>query len=199
MRDGGQDSGDGGTGLVRVAFRRSCLPAVVCVPMLPGCSWSARQRRRIDRRTIAVDVQTYVRQIVEPTINEYVTEPTSIRRAFLSCAVTYHIIDYLTYPKKSAARRQKFRESSDAFAIVDRVAHAFKHVTTGDTNAQHTQPLASGDVISAPPFMVGMPVGLPLRLETVALPHEGVFDLLSTVKLALEFLRTQERGVGQSA
>ena len=139
-----------------------------------------------------MDVQSYVRQIVEPTISEYAKEPTSIRQAFLSCVVTYHIIDYLTYPKKPGARRQKFRQSSEAFAIVDRVAHAFKHVRTGETGAQQNQPLTSGDVISAPPFTVGMPVGLPLRLETVALPHEGVFDLLSTVRLALEFLRTQE-------
>jgi hypothetical protein len=140
-----------------------------------------------------MDVQTYITQIVKPTINEYETEPTSIRRAFLSCVVTYHIIDYLTYPKSPLTRLQKSRQSSDAFVIIDRVAHAFKHVTAGHPNAQYNQPLASGDVISGPPFTVGMPVGLPLRLEAVALPHEGVLDLLSTVKRALEFLQTQEK------
>jgi hypothetical protein len=180
-------------GATRQWLWRGCSAYLRSLPLLLRARWLRRVNAADWSENHAMDVQTYIRQIVEPTINEYETEPTSIRRAFLACVVTYHIIDYLTYPKKKPGdRRQKFRQSSNEFAIIDRVAHALKHVTTGNPNAPHNQPLASGDVISGPPFTAGMPVGLPLRLETVALPHEGVLDLLSTVKLALKFLRTQE-------
>ena len=58
--------------------------------------------------------------------------PTSVRHAFLACVATFHgVRDYLAHPKKPRLLRQRFREKSPAFALIDHVAHAFKHVTAG--------------------------------------------------------------------
>jgi hypothetical protein len=97
------------------------------------------------------DLRTYLAEIVNPTINELEAEPTSIRRAFLACVVTFHAIDYLVYPKRPGARRSQFRKQSRAFSVVDRVAHAIKHVKAGKAEDPQNQPLDPKDVISRPP------------------------------------------------
>jgi len=97
------------------------------------------------------DFLGYLNEIVEPTIKDFENNPTSTRHAFLACVTTFHAIDYLTYSKRPAHMRQKLRNRSQDFAIVDRVAHAFKHVDTRDPD----QPLESTDVIPRAPAIWG--------------------------------------------
>ena len=80
------------------------------------------------------DLVRYLDEIVEPTINELQENPTSVRHAFLACVAVFHTIDYLAFPDKKAPRalRQKFGRKSPEFAMVDNVAHAFKHVVAGN-------------------------------------------------------------------
>src|SRR5450631_1504293 len=98
-----------------------------------------------------MDANRYMTGIVEPTIRDFEVNPTSVRHAFLACVVTFHSIDYLTHPKPQASRRKLFREKSPEFAMVDRIAHAFKHVQTGHHQSVYCQPLKSEDVIKRPP------------------------------------------------
>src|SRR5260370_404335 len=78
------------------------------------------------------DLRRYLKEIIEPTVHDLEQNPTSIRHAFLACVVVFHSIDYLAYPKKPSYLRQEFRRQTKDFVIVDQVAHAFKHVITGD-------------------------------------------------------------------
>jgi hypothetical protein len=105
-----------------------------------------------------MDANRYMTEIVEPTISDFEANPTSVRHAFLACVVTFHSIDYLTYPKKSGSRRKSFRKNSPEFATVDRIAHAFKHVHGGDDREAHFQPLKAADVIERPPASWGKAV-----------------------------------------
>jgi hypothetical protein len=131
------------------------------------------------------DLQSYFTQIVNPTISEFEAEPTSIRRAFLACVVTFHAIDYL----KAKAQLGQFRKDSRAFAIVDRVAHAIKHVKTRHSN----QPLEAKDVIHRPPGFSDVGYFDISRFDDlvggVTLDNEREVDLLTIVKEAAEFLR----------
>ena len=54
----------------------------------------------------------FLDEVVEPTIRDFEADPTSRRRAFLACAATFHAIDYLAYPSKSAAIRSKLQAAS---------------------------------------------------------------------------------------
>jgi len=90
------------------------------------------------------DMVLYLEDIVTPTIKDFEANPTSVRHAFLACVATFHAIDYLAYPDKSANVRQRAREASPAFATVDLVAHAFKHVASGNPNKKR---LKAGEVV----------------------------------------------------
>jgi hypothetical protein len=76
------------------------------------------------------DVQAYIDEIVKPTIDDLERSPTSRRPTFLACVALFHTVDYLASrpgsPNKENLRNQ-FRQENQDFAVVDRVAHAFKH------------------------------------------------------------------------
>jgi hypothetical protein len=55
----------------------------------------------------------------------------------LACGVAFHAIDYLAHPSSPGSIRNKFRLETREFAIVDLVAHAFKHVTTSGLDPSH--------------------------------------------------------------
>src|SRR5262249_41608096 len=67
----------------------------------------------------------YLDSIVEPTIDDFRNNPTSVRHAFLACVVVFHAVDYLAFPRKSPGLRQKLGNKSPDFKLVDEVAHAF--------------------------------------------------------------------------
>lgn len=141
-----------------------------------------------------MDAPTYLEQIVDPTIADFEKYPHSRRHAFLACLVTFHTLDYIEYPKKTGSRRNDFRKESIA---VDRVAHAFKHVKSGNDKNKHSRPLRVDHVYSRPPAKCGvMQCGASRLGDTtggVGLWREDSVDLLPTVKEAVEFLRTKCR------
>jgi len=70
----------------------------------------------------------YLKLIVEPTVKEFARNPTSIRHAYLACVATYHAVDRVSYPNPGSVVAQKWREKSQAFALIEIVALDFKHV-----------------------------------------------------------------------
>lgn len=140
------------------------------------------------------DMVRYLDEVVEPTIAEYEAEPLSLRRAFLACVVTFHAIDYLAYPQKPAALRGKLREQSESFAVVDRVAHAFKHVKAGDPASPLNRPLLAQNIITRPPAIWGeFTWGLSHwgdAVGGVTLDGERNVDLLTELKKTVQFLRS---------
>lgn len=150
-----------------------------------------------------MDARHYLDEIVEPTIAEFEADPRSTRRAFLACVVAFHAIDYLTHPAAPGATRDQFRRESEAFAMVDRVAHAFKHVTTGDIRSPTVKPLASAQVKERPPAVAGLlRVGLSIagdRTGGVVISGQGNPDILTAVKKAAVFLRSKLSPPNESA
>jgi hypothetical protein len=142
-----------------------------------------------------MDPNTYMTMFVEPTVRDFEGNPSSPRLAFLACIVTFHSIDYITHPKSPANRRETFRAENADFAIVDRVAHAFKHVEAGNLNSATNRPLTVEDVIGRPPAFWGHAVWDLSRWDDqtggVEIASEGGDDLLHVVKRAADFLRTK--------
>jgi hypothetical protein len=141
------------------------------------------------------DLVRYLKEIVTPTVADFEANPTSVRHAFLACVATFHAVDYLAYPRKSPGTRSRFRDQSTDFALVDRIAHAFKHVATGHENARGNPRLTFREVIPRPPAHWGTATwGLSRwgdNVGGVTLDHERNVDLLTVVKEAVEFLRQQ--------
>ena len=140
-----------------------------------------------------MDAEAYMREIVDPTINDFAEHQASRRHAFLACVATSHCIDYLEYPKKPGNRRTQFRRENPDFAIVDRVAHAFKHLQTGHPEAPQNLPLQVTHVYERPPGRAGaMQAGLSRLgdpVGSVEIWGENVPSLLGVVRKAAEFLR----------
>jgi hypothetical protein len=142
-----------------------------------------------------MDAIQFADEIVDPTIAEFESDPRSTRRAFLACVATFHMIDYIMHPAHAGARREEFRRESSAFATVDRVAHAFKHVTTGDPRHPTIKPLVYDQVIERPPMYWDVFVWDLSRWDdevggvTIAGEHDR--DLLADVKEAAAFLRSK--------
>lgn len=73
----------------------------------------------------------YLDEIVEPAIKDLENSPTSARHAFLACVVTVHTVDDIgrSVGETTPHLRQILRKESEDFALVDAVAHGFKHVS----------------------------------------------------------------------
>jgi hypothetical protein len=138
------------------------------------------------------DMLQFLDEIVEPTIKDFEAHPTSRRHAFLACVATCHAVDYLAYPSKGTALRQKLSKRSADFQIVDDVGHAFKHVTTGDRNDPRTR---MADVIARPPSFPGvMKPGLTIMGDKkggVTIRGRKGINLLYALRQAVIFLRSQ--------
>jgi hypothetical protein len=148
------------------------------------------------------DMVHYIEEFVEPTIDDFQKNPTSVRHAFLAAVAVFHAIDYLAFPKKRPADlRQKFRRQSAEFAMVDDLAHAFKHVVVGNRAKPH---LTAREVVARPPAYFDVsgawdvsrfddPVG------GVMLVNDRNVDLLSVLRGAVTFLLGQNQRVIGSA
>jgi hypothetical protein len=135
------------------------------------------------------DLERYLDEFVAPTIADFQRLPASVRHGFVACVVLFHSVDYRVYPKSSTGVRQKWRRRSADFALVDKVAHAFKHVAT--PSPSHPQLLAE-NVRGRPPSIPGQMVpGLSLIGDPVgAVIVEGQ-NLLQVVQRAVQFLHQQ--------
>jgi hypothetical protein len=136
------------------------------------------------------DLERYLDDIVDPTIEELAEHRTSVRHTFLACVAVFHAVDYLAYPRKSRTLREQFNKESKAFAVVDDMAHAFKHVVAGNPA---NPDLVAKDVITRPPATWGAAVWDLSRWDD---PHGGVtinrdrsIDLYDTVVEAAAFMR----------
>jgi hypothetical protein len=142
-----------------------------------------------------MDAEQYLDEFVDPTIAEYADNPTSRRRAFLACAALFHTIDYMQFPEKDGNLRKILREASIDFALVDRIAHAFKHASSGHARDPINQPLKADDVISRPPAIFGTMILDLSRWDDeaggVTLDADREIDLLVTLKRAAAFMRAQ--------
>jgi hypothetical protein len=138
------------------------------------------------------DLVRYLEEIVDPTVKDFEEHPTSVRHAFLACVAVFHSIDYLAFPRRSRGLRQKFRKVSPDFALVDQVAHAFKHVVTGNPGDSR---LVATEVITRPPAYWGSMVWGLSRWDDadggVTLDKDHNIDLLEVVRRATAFLRSE--------
>jgi hypothetical protein len=140
------------------------------------------------------DLDRYLNEIVDPTVAEFEQHPASVRHAFITCVVVFHAVDYRAHPELSRGLRQKYRKKSEAFAIVDMVAHAFKHVQTERRDAPK---LRAASIISRPPAVFGaMEMGFSILGDVtgaVTIRSDTSLNLLEVVKTAVLFLREQTR------
>ncbi|QIG96311.1 hypothetical protein [Bradyrhizobium sp. 6(2017)] len=134
-----------------------------------------------------MEIERYFDQIVDPTIADFETNPTSVRHAFLAAVVVFHAIDYLG----ANSNRKKFREGNADFALVDRIAHAFKHVQTGNPADPKLQPLSAKAVIQRDPLAIFGPPDWCDPIGGITLDGERLIDVLSTIRSAAEFVRQQ--------
>jgi hypothetical protein len=72
------------------------------------------------------DLGKYLDEIVEPTLQDFFRNPTSVRHAYLACLVTYHSIDRVKSPPGNL--RKDWGKRSVAFAAMDLIANRIKHV-----------------------------------------------------------------------
>lgn len=136
-----------------------------------------------------MDARYYLDQIVVPTIKEYATNITSVRHALLACLATFHTVDYLAAPKRPGNLRKELGEECPSFALIDEIAHAFKHVSSSKSG------LTVDGVISRPPAAWGTATwGLSRWGDAfggVTLNANRDVDLLAELNTALSFLRSQ--------
>ncbi len=142
----------------------------------------------------ATSVETYIAEIIEPTIADFAANPSSRRHGFLACVVTYHIVDYIDGPKQSRSYRDQFCRYSIDFRNVDIIAHAFKH-SSNETRKFGANPLHADDVTRRSPAKWGQGVFGESRwgdsLGAVTISPSNEIDLLVTVRTALEFAKQQ--------
>jgi hypothetical protein len=130
------------------------------------------------------DLERYLVEMVEPTLEDFAANPASRRHAFLACVVIAHAVDYLEHPRRPNQRRSDLKDQSKDFRLVDQIAHAFKHVRSSLNQSQ---------VIVRPPADWGQAVwGLSRWNDPtggVTLSDDVEIDLLDAAKKAVALLR----------
>jgi len=135
------------------------------------------------------DLRRYLDEFVEPTIADLEKNPASVRLAFLACVATFHSVDYLAHPRSPRGMRQQWKRASRAFKIVDDVAHAFKHVKSGNRARPN---LRAKEVVSRQgAFQVGAFQANAFDVGGVTLENDASVNILATVKEAAAFVRDQ--------
>lgn len=74
-----------------------------------------------------IDLARYIGLIVDPTFEDFKTNPESIRHGYLACVATYHAIDRAALPDDAHVLQGQWRSESLDFALVEEVATHFKH------------------------------------------------------------------------
>jgi hypothetical protein len=142
------------------------------------------------------DFERYLDEIAAPTVADFEKNPTSVRLAFLACVALFHSIDYLAFPKSGRAFRQEFGTASPDFKMVDDVAHAFKHVVSGnraDPRLKAGDVVKRGGAFSAGAFSSAFDVG------AVTLIDHPEVNLLETGKAGSEVLARIQTVMPKSA
>ena len=84
----------------------------------------------------------YLEVIVDPTYDDFYSNPRSIRHAYLACVSIFHAVDRAA--EESRVRPAKIRQvwcrESIEFKLVDVIAHHFKHVQSSDEKIPPTRP-----------------------------------------------------------
>lgn len=94
------------------------------------------------------ELERYLRLIVEPTYDDFRRNPTSLRHAYLACVATFHAVDRV---QPGGNLRNTWRRQSMEFAIVDLVAHDFKHVRSTGHGLAETDRLTMEHVLYGGP------------------------------------------------
>jgi hypothetical protein len=135
------------------------------------------------------DLRQYLTDFVEPAIADFERNPASVRHAFMACVVTFHAVDYLAHPRRPAPLRQEWNRLSRAFAIVDDVAHAFKHMKAGNPA---NPDLRAKQVVAMPGgFHAAAFDGRAFDVGSVTLENEPDVNVLAVVQEAAAFIRAQ--------
>jgi len=91
------------------------------------------------------DVKTlarYLAVIVDPTFDDFLNNPRSVRHAYLACVAIFHAVDRAAEESgtRGAHVRQVWCKESLEFKLVDIVAHHFKHIQSSDEKIPLTRP-----------------------------------------------------------
>ncbi|MBR1169155.1 hypothetical protein [Bradyrhizobium liaoningense] len=147
------------------------------------------------------DLERYLVEIVEPTVQDFRQRPSSVRIGFLTCVAIDHSVDYLAFPgdrslwdgKEHQARRaglrRQFREENEHFRLASETANAFKHVKTISKRS-----LEASEVYERPPALAGrMMAGVSMVGDRTGAVVVDGHNLLKVVTEALHFLRSKAR------
>jgi hypothetical protein len=147
------------------------------------------------------DLERYLNEIVEPTVDDFRSEPSSVRIGFLTCVAIDHSVDYLAFPgepsrwdgkehrDKRAGLRKQFKEESEHFRLASEVANAFKHVKTTSKRG-----LEAVEVYERPPALAErMMAGVSMVGDATGAVVVDGHNLLQVVTEALRFLRSKTK------
>jgi hypothetical protein len=148
------------------------------------------------------DLERYLNDIVEPTVDDFRSKPSSVRIGFLTCVAIDHSVDYLAFPggdrarwdgkghrDKRAGLRKQFKEESEHFRVASEVANAFKHVKTTSKRG-----LEAVEVYERPPAIAGrMMAGVSMVGDATGAVVVDGHNLLQVVTEALCFLHSKTR------
>jgi hypothetical protein len=95
----------------------------------------------------------YLEVIVDPTYDDFCSNSRSFRHAYLACVAIFHAVDRAAEESRirPAKLRQEWRRESMEFALVDILAHHFKHVRSSDEKVPLPRP--------------GLPIGVALGFD----------------------------------
>lgn len=84
----------------------------------------------------------YLEVIVDPTFDDFHSNRSSVRHAYLACVAIFHAVDRAAEESRtrSANLRQVWCRKSLEFKLVDIIAHHFKHVQSSAEKISPTRP-----------------------------------------------------------
>mgnify|MGYP001807660305 CR=1 FL=1 len=129
-------------------------------------------------RSAVSSIYRHLDLIVEPTIADLQKDQLSVRKTFTACLVTFHAID--RFAEKPGNLRKEWRDQSQAFALIDLIAHTFKHV-----DAEGGKEPKPGRI----PWKAAMPGAMGLNTHALNESGPDVRQIFFLVNEAAKFIR----------
>ena len=108
----------------------------------------------------------YAKDIVVPTVKEFVEEPLNVRRMYLACVTTYHLCDYLDPKEPQKIQERVAVHCGQDMQVVYEICIGAKHA-----RPRKRQQFKAGDEVMLDP---GFPYRFPIFFGgCLCVPHNG--------------------------
>ena len=142
--------------------------------------------------------EQYFHDVAEPTVDEFMAEPTCVRRALLACMACYHVIDALAVRRRRTALQvyNDLLPRQPKLRVIKAVALLAKHVEPtqpgfNEVRSEHLRPASGAAFSDGSYYSDGSTHAGTRKVVVLRSPGFSKSDLTHALQDAMVFLKEE--------